>query len=143
MSDKAKTMIGLGITGTVIFLIVFFATGTIIEGKLGFFELTYAAILLFLVGGSTLVFVQRNKDLKKGVAIEDELSKKVFRKAGSQAYFASVWIAVGLLWYNGFITDNSTLKALSMAQTLGLMIILPGAIFIGLAFIYSKKGEVE
>ncbi len=143
MKEKIWVILGFATSVAVLMLLLYFATSVAMEGKMGLFELIYTILILIVVGGFAIVMLNHWKDLKTGIPLNDELTKQIFRKASSTAYFASVWIGVGLMWYSRYMPDLLQLGELAAEKILRLMILIPATIFIVLAFYYSIKGDAE
>lgn len=94
--------------------------------------LIYGVVGLLVI--FSLVRVFRNlKDEKKGLTTEDELSKKIKLKAGSNAFMASFYLWTMILL---FTVDSN----LSNEIILGIGIFGMGLLFIGFWFYHNNKG---
>jgi len=92
---------------------------------------------------SIIIMIMRSKDIKAGNAPDDELSKKAGWKAGYYAYLSTVWVAVGVMWLNIFLTEAFGVEDFSMGQVIGAIVVLPGVVFVSLAMYFKGSGKVE
>lgn len=139
MSDRTKIGIGFGVTGIAILGLVMFALG---GGAMDLTEMVFILLTLVLVAGVTYIMISKSKAVKKGLPAEDELSKKVSWKAGAYAYYATIWIAIAIMWYNTLGVDKFGVPELDTIQIIGLIVLLSGVIYIGLALLFNKKGNI-
>ncbi len=92
--------------------------------------------VIVMVGGATYILLTKNKNLKAGLPIEDELSKKQEWKAGAYAYYSSIWVAVGAMWL-------SYIVPLTVIHVVSLIVFIPGIVFMGATIYFNKKGGAE
>ena len=128
---KIKTSLILILSGTVTFTIALWLYST--KAPITGFEITTAILVLVLVTVSVIIGVRKLKDLKKGIPIEDELSKKIKQKAAATAFVVSIWLWTMLLIFFG----NKDIKPTIL---IGIAIIGSGIIFFALLAYYSKTG---
>jgi len=140
MNNKLTVVLGLGVTVSVVVLLALFITAS---ETLDLIEYIFIVLLIGLVIGSTLIVLKRTKDIKAGLPTDDELSNKISNRAGNYAWLASIWTAVGLIWYNSLIADVFGVPELTTEQSLGTVVLLSGVIFFGAFFYFNRKGNVE
>jgi len=139
MKDKYGLILGLGIAIAALVGLLFFLKNS---GELEVIEYIYLLLVLLIVAGTSIILLKKAKDIKVGLPVGDELTEKTTWKAGYYTYLFSVWIAVSLLWYNILVPERFGVPELSVEQVIGILVLLPGAFFIGLALYLNKKGEV-
>jgi len=61
-------------------------------------EAIYVIMLAVLIGLGILLAARRSKELKKGLPVEDELSRNIMHRAGSITFFVSLIIWLILLY---------------------------------------------
>ncbi|MFH1402670.1 MAG: hypothetical protein ABIH11_00190 [Candidatus Altiarchaeota archaeon] len=137
MKDNFKIMLGVSVLGLVLLGLVLFLIGG--RGGMKSFMLVESGLVLILLMGFTYVVVEKSREHKKGLPIEDELSKKLAYQMGTYAYYSAIWISVGLIWYNGFICDNLGTTPLDAGESLGVVILLSGIIYLGMYFILRGR----
>ncbi len=81
--------------------------------------------------------------MKAGLPSADERAKKLHWKAGAYAYYATIWIAVGTMWYNIIFADNLGFPQLTVEQVVGAVVLLSGLVWFALQFYFSKQGDIE
>ena len=141
MKDKSVSIIlGFGIAMAVLVGMLFFIAKS---GKLEFIEYVYFLVILVVLAFSFFILWKKSKDIKAGLPVSDELATKTGWKAGYYAYIFTVWLAVGLLWYNIIIPERFGVSALTVEHVIGLIVLIPGAVFFGLFTYFSKKGDVQ
>ena len=137
MKNKIKIVLSFLVSALVILgLFIYLANAT------GLSTVDYGGILLILllVGGATAIMLNKTKDVKAGLPMEDELSKKMGWKAGYYTYLTTLWIVVGLIWYDG-LSARWGMPDLSTEELLGAVVLLSGVVFIGLYFYFSRRGD--
>lgn len=135
-SDKMKVKIGVTIIGIALLGLALFAMG----GIYNFTEMIFVILTIILVIGSAVIMINKTKAVKKGLPAEDELSKKVSWKAGAYSYFATIWIAIAIMWYNTLGVDKLGLYELSTVEIVGVIVLVSGVIYIGLAMLFNRRG---
>ena len=139
MKDKLGMALGIGIGIAALVGLLFFLKN---PGKLDVIEYVYFVLILLILAGTSIILWKKAKDIKAGLPIEDELAKKTAWKAGYYSYLFSVWVAVSLLWYNIIIPERFGVPELTVEHVIGVLVLLPGAFFIGLSMYFNKKGDV-
>lgn len=61
-------------------------------------EAIYVIMLAVLIGLGILIAAKRSKEIKKGLPVEDELSRHILNRAGSVTFFVSLLIWLILLY---------------------------------------------
>ena len=139
MKEKLIIILGFGVSFAVIITLIIFLRAL---RSPDIWALVEIAGVLILVGASTWLMYKKAKAQKKGLAISDELAKKVSYKAGFYTYMCTIWISVIALWYNGPISQEILHTAqLSVEQLVGIIVLLSGIIFFGLFFYFNQKGD--
>lgn len=127
--NKTKISLLLMLAGTVIFAISFWLYSSL--EKIGTLEYTVAGLVLVVVSVSVGVGLKRIKAEKKGLTIEDELSRRIRQKAAANAFAFSfyLWTLIAIF------TINSNTDIIIPVGILGM-----GLLFIGFWIYYSKTG---
>lgn len=139
MKDKYSLILGLGLAIAVIVGLFYFLKNS---GEFDVIEYIYLLLVLLILAGTSVILWNKAKDIKAGLPVGDELATKTAWKAGYYAYLFSVWVAVGLLWYNILIPERFGVPELTVEQVIGIIVLLPGAFFIGFSLYLNKKGDV-
>ncbi len=61
-------------------------------------EIIYVLMLIVLIGLGILLAMRRSRELKMGLPVEDELSRRIMNRAGSITFFISLLIWLILLY---------------------------------------------
>ena len=131
MMKNIKILIILLLSGTATFGLGIWAYAA--RAKLEFGDyLIYAAVLL-VVGFSLITAFKQLKDQEKGLAIEDELSKRTKEKAAAKAFMGSFYLWTMILL---FTSDSEVSREIPI----GLGIMGMGLLFVGFWAYHNKKG---
>ncbi len=72
-------------------------------------------IALIVLAFAILTFLRGNNDLKKGFPLQDERSKRVTEKAASKAFYASLYLLLGIGLFSDLIPFRDVSQATSVA----------------------------
>ena len=137
---EIKNIIIMTLVGIlVLFGVIFYILGSL---NLDLGDLILIVIPIFLVIGVMVVIWDKIKNLRAGLLSEDERAKKLNWKAGAYSYFSTIWIAVGIMWYNIF-AENLNLYILNVNQVIAAIILLSELCFFIFNFYFMRKGDVE
>lgn len=139
MKNKYGLILVLGIAIAALVGLLFFLKNS---SELAVIEYIYLLLVLLIVVGTSIILLKNAKEIKIGLPVGDELTEKTTWKAGYYTYLFSVWVAISLLWYNILVPERFGVPELSVEQVIGILVLLPGAFFIGLAFYFNKKRDV-
>ena len=128
------TLVGISVLITVLFY--FLGSTTLNLG-----EIFLIIIPIFLVIGTMILIWDKIKNLRAGLPSEDERAKKLNWKAGAYTYFATIWISVGIMWYNIF-AENSNFQPLNAGQVIAAIILLSAICFFVFNFYFMRKGDI-
>ena len=98
-------------------------------------------IPIFIVIGVMIIIWDKIKNIRAGLPSEDERAKKLNWKAGAYSYFATIWIAVGVMWYN-ILAENTSFPILNVGQVIATIILLSAICFFSFNFYFMRKGDV-
>jgi len=115
--------------GAVVFTVVFWLYSTM--ENIGTLEYSVAGLVLVVVSISVGAAMKRIKAEKKGLTIEDELSRRIRQKAAANAFALSfyLWTLIAIF------SINSNIGVVIPIGVLGM-----GLIFVGYWIYYSKTG---
>ena len=140
MKEKMSIVAGAGVTILIIVLIGFFIMGS---SSLELSDILLIIIPIILVIGAVALLWDRIKNLKAGLPSADERAKKLHWKAGAYAYYATIWIAVGALWYNIIFADNLGFPELTAGQIVAVIVLLSAMCWFALQFYFTRQGDIE
>ena len=102
-----------------------------------------AVIAPFLIMIFISFFVlRRYKDVKKGLPLDDERSKKVMTMASSRAFYVSLYWLLAISMLEEFFANIVGLEHLSASQTVGGGILGMAMAFIIFWIYYDRKGNL-
>ena len=137
---EIKKIIIMTLVGILVLIgVLFYILGS---STLDLGEFLLIIIPIILIIAATFIIWDKIKNLRAGLPSEDERAKKLNWKAGAYSYFATIWISVGLLWYNIF-AENLELPILNAGQVIAAIVLLSGLCFFAFSFYFMRKGDVE
>ena len=139
MKEKISVILGAIIGITVLLGVVFYINAI---QKVELYDLILIIIPIILVLGAIFLLRDKIKNIKAVLPSEDERAKKLQWKAGAYTYFATIWIAIGIMWYNIF-AENSSLNELNAGQVIAAIVLLSAVCFFILNFYFLRKGDVQ
>jgi len=140
MKEKMSIIAGAGITILMIVLIGFYLIGS---DTITLSDLLLIIIPLILIVGVITILWDRIKNLKEGLPNADERAKKLHWKAGAYAYYTTIWIAVGSLWYNIIFADELGFPALNAGQVVAVIVLLSAMCWFAFQFYFMRQGDIE
>ena len=109
-------------------------------GSLDTAELVMSVLVVAVVIGATVIIARKMKSIKKGLPSTDELARKNTWRAAAYSYYATIWIAVAMLWIDGPVGDMLGIEELTVGHVVAAVVLLSGIIFIGLWLYFEKRG---
>lgn len=140
MNEKMKNVLGLVIAVLVVLGVFAYF---VFQQSVNLPEIVFIAVVpVLLVLGAVYLIWNRVKAIKAGLPAEDELSKKALGKAGYYGFFAAIYGALGLMFYNSLAEENLwlVLDADRMAEAI---ILISAVVFMASALWMTFKGNVE
>lgn len=140
MKEKISIALGAGIAALLLLITILYLTGTQTKN---IWEIAMIITPIILVIGAIILLRDRILNLRAGLPSSDERSKKLHWKAGAYTYYATIWIAIGTMWYNIIFADNLGFPALDGGQVVATIVLLSSIIWFLLQFYFLKKGDIE
>ena len=138
MKEKLQIIVMTLVGVAVILGVIFYALGS---QNLELSDLALIIIPIFLVIATLALIWDKIKNLRVGLPSEDERAKKLHWKAGAYTYYSTIWIAVGIMWYNIF-AENLNLHVLTAIEVIAAVILLSGICFFSFNFYFMRKGDI-
>ena len=138
MKEKLQIIVMTLVGVAVILGVVFFVLGS---RNLELSDLALIIIPLILVFATLALIWDKIKNIRVGLPSEDERAKKLHWKAGAYTYYSTIWIAVGIMWYNIF-AENLNLHVLTAIQVIAAIILLSALCFFAFNFYFMRKGDI-
>ncbi|MBW2989747.1 DUF2178 domain-containing protein [Candidatus Woesearchaeota archaeon] len=132
--DKAR-MAAIAIISLLVILSgALFSVKSFMEGEIagGIIGIFIAAMILAF---AFVVFRRGNRDLKQGLPLQDERSRRVMEKASSLAFYVSLYLLLAV----GFFSDG-IIKFRDVSQATGLAVGGMALLFAVFWAYYNKKG---
>jgi len=119
-----------------VFSITLFLSMAVIGGLLFSKGMVLQAVIAFLIALGVVPFYGKQRqifsEVKQGIPLVDERTDKVRMNAAGNAYFISLYMWLGLIYFKTFIADS---EMLILAGILGMTGIY------GLSWLYQNKRE--
>jgi hypothetical protein len=140
MKDRISVLLGAGIAVLVIVMIIFYLLGA---KSIELSDILMIIIPIILVIGAIVLLRDRIKNIRAGLPSADERAKKLHWKAGAYTYYATIWIALGTMWYNIIFAENLGFPELDAGQVVAVIVLVSAIIWFVLQFYFMNKGDVE
>jgi len=140
MKEKMSIITGIGVAILLLIVVGFYFMGS---SPLDLSNLLLIIIPIILVLGVITILWDRIKNLKAGLPSADERAKKLHWKAGAYAYYTTIWISVGTLWYNIIFADNLGFPELNAGQVVAIIVLLSALCWFTFQFYFIRQGDIE
>ena len=140
MKEKMSIIALAGVTILVLVTIIFFLMEL---NSIDVSDMLLVIIPIILIIGVIFILRDRIKNLRAGLPNADERAKKLHWKAGAYSYYATIWIAVGSLWYNIIFADELGFPALNAGQIVAVIVLLSAMCWFVFQFYFMRKGDIE
>jgi hypothetical protein len=140
MKEKMSIIISAGIALLIIMLTTFYIIG---PETLKLSNLLMIFIPIMLIIGAITILWDRIKNIKAGLPSEDERAKKLHWKAGAYAYYVTLWIAIGTMWYNIIFSDIFGFPQLTAGQVVATIVLLSAMCWFIFQFYFRRQGDIE
>ena len=143
---KDKTRLVLITIGTIILLATISLYGYMVVSKK---EVNMGSSIAFVISLLIIVFMvffvtRRYRDIKQGMPLEDERSKKVMTQAAAKAFYVTLYWLLAISWFEPFFAKNLFgVEKLDAGQTVGGAIAGMAIFFFIFWFYYNKKGQLN
>ena len=138
MKDKIGVVVGAGVAALVIVGVFFYLLRA---DSLEFSNILMVIIPIILAIGAIVLLWDKIKSIRAGLPSADERAKKLHWKAGAYTYYATIWIAVGTMWYNIIFADNLGFPELTAGQVVAVIVLLSAVLWFVLQFYFMRKGD--
>ena len=138
MKDKIGVVIGAGVAALVIVGVFFYLLRA---DSLEFSNILIVIIPIILAIGAIVLLWDKIKSVRAGLPSADERAKKLHWKAGAYTYYATIWIAVGTMWYNIIFADNLGFPELTAGQVVAVIVLLSAVLWFVFQFYFMRKGD--
>ena len=139
-----KFRLNLIALGTILLLATTVLYGAEISSKK---EVSLGSLISILIPLIIIIFMaffllRRYKDIKQGMPLEDERSKKVMTNAAAQSFYISLYWLLIISMFESFFARMFGAEKLDASQTVGGGIAGMAIIFLTSWFYYEKKGKL-
>ncbi|MFC1629714.1 hypothetical protein ACFL11_00600 [Patescibacteria group bacterium] len=112
-------------------------------------EVNIGTLIPFMIPLIIVIFMaffitRRYKDMKQGMPLEDERSKKVITQAAAQSFYVSLYWLLVVSWFEPFFAKNLFgVEKLDAGQAIGVAIGGMAIFLFIFWFYYNKKGQLN
>jgi hypothetical protein len=138
MKDKIGVVVGIGVAALAIVGVFFYLLRA---NSLELSDILMIIIPIILAIGAIVLLWDKIKSIRAGLPSADERAKKLHWKAGAYTYYATIWIAVGTMWYNIIFADNLGFPELTAGQVVAVIVLLSAVLWFVFQFYFMKKGD--
>ena len=124
--------------GAIIYFLFAFRCGKFNLGTV----LTLAIPLIVIVFMAFFVF-RRYRDIKAGMPLEDERSKRVVTVAAAKSFYFSLYWLLAIMWFEGLFADMFGVEQMDVGQALALGIAGMALLFFGFWLYCDRKGKLS
>ena len=140
--DKFRLFIMAAITIALLYIIFLFFFPMPVE-DLNIGEILTIVIPLVLIVFVVFFVVRRYRDIKAGMPLEDERSKKVMTKTAAMSFYTTLYWLLFISWLKGPIARMLGLEYLDAGQTAAVAILGIAVAFFGFWLYYNKKSKLD
>lgn len=140
--DKRKLIIMAVLTTTLLMGIVAYAHFAGIDEGFNVGDIIALAIPLIIIVFMIFFIIRRYKDVKAGMPLEDERSKKVVTMAAAKSFYVSLYWLLAISWFDSLFAKMFGAEQLTASQTTGGGIAGMALLFFGFWFYYDRKGKL-
>jgi len=137
--DKLRLLLMVSLSITLLATIAAYGYMSIILNKVNIGSSVVIILPLLVILFMAFFITRKYKDVKRGMPLEDEYSKKVMLKASSVSYYLTLYWLLFIGWFEEPIANLVGLQNLDAGQTTGLGIAGMAVFFFFFWFYYSKK----
>jgi hypothetical protein len=140
MKDKMGVAVGVGVAALVVISVFFYLRGS---PSLKMSDIVMVIIPILIAIGALVIVWDRIKSMRAGLPVDDERAKKLHWKAGAYTYYATIWLAVGTMWYNIILADILGFPELTAGQVVAVIVLVSAVFWFIFQFYFRRKGDVE
>ncbi len=140
---KDKVRLAIMAIITILFLSAALLYGLMITKKeINLGSIIPLAIPLIMIIFMAFLITRRYKDMKEGMPLEDERSRKVITQAAAKSFYASLYWLLFISFFESFFAKMFGSDQLTASQTTGGGIAGMAIFFVVFWFYYNKKGKL-
>ena len=142
--DKTRLVLITAVTIILLVTVALYAVPSVMKEGVNSGNLVSIAIPLIVIAFAALLITRRYRDIKQGMPMEDERSKKVVNQAAAKSFFFSLYWLLALSMFESFFAKNLFgVEKLDASQTVGGAICGMAIFFMIFWLYYNKKGQLD
>jgi uncharacterized membrane protein len=140
--DKRRLLVMFIVLFLVVTTMILYSIMTVKNGAYSVGDVIAIILPFLIIVFMSILILSRYKDVKKGLPLEDERSKKVMNMASSRAFYVSLYWLLFISFFEDFFAGIAGLEKLDASQTVGGGIMGMAVLFIIFWFYYDRKGNL-
>ena len=104
--NKTRLMLMATLTLTLFAGTVAYGYMAVLRNEINLGSLLALSIPLIVIVFMIFFILRRYKDVRRGMPLEDERSKKVITKAAAQSFYVSLYWLLAISWFESFFADK-------------------------------------
>jgi len=140
--DKFRIILIIIVTCLVLGTSLLYFAGIIQKDKINIGSLIAFVIPLIVVLFMVFFIRNRYKDIKEGMPLEDERSRKVTTKAAAMTFYISLYWLLFISFFEKSFAQMAAVEKLDAGQTTGIAIAGMAITFFAAWLYYNKKGKL-
>ena len=140
---KRKLILTAILTITLIEGIALYAFFALSDGDYNIGTIISIIIPLIIIVFMFFFIVRRYKDIKSGLPLEDERSRKVITMAAAKSFYVSLYWLLAISWFDDLFAEKLFgIDRLTASQAIGGGIAGMALLFFGFWIYYDKRGKL-
>jgi uncharacterized membrane protein len=140
MRDKTKFAAIAAVAIAIIAGITVFSLWTLLLGEPIIYNIASFGVAVAIIVLAIGMLLQLRRNIKSGLPMEDERSKRVKAYAGYYTYLVSLYLLLGLMFYSLLGVDVFGVPELTVTGTIMLVLIAMLAIFCSFWMYFTRRG---
>jgi len=141
--EQKKLIMLMSTMGLIIIGVFFFYLIAFRKDDFDLQTLIFMALIFLILVFMGIIFIKRIKEVKEGMPLEDERSKKVLIMASATAFQFSIYWILSISIFEKFFADLFGVEYLDAGQTVGGSIFGMAVFFVIFYLYYNRKGDLS
>lgn len=142
--DKTRLTLIAIVTIAVLATVALYSFTVISKEKVNTGSIISMAIPLVIIVFMAFFILRRYRDVKQGMPLEDERSRKVVTLAAAKSFYVSLYWLLAISWFEEFFANKLFgVEHLDVGQAVGGGIIGMAILFFAFWIYYNKKGKID
>ena len=139
MKDKMTILTGVGVIIAVMITLAVYVTG-MLNGSIELQEYLMVFVIVVIVAAASWVMRDKIVNSRKRLPVKDERQTGISYRAGYYAWIASIWSAIGVMWFGIFLEEEFGYPQLTANYVVAGVVLISALVFFGAYFYLNRKG---